>query len=76
MKKLKLNLKGAKALNKAEQRRINGGYVGNVCKATCNDGTLQGTDICDNKANACSSNGGAKSCKCDYPSPLDPPGGY
>ena len=37
MKKLKLNLKGAKALNKAEQRQINGGYqYGSACFSCAN----------------------------------------
>jgi len=34
MKKLKLNLKGAKALNKVEQRQINGGEVYEACDQT------------------------------------------
>ena len=35
MKKLKLNLKGAKALNKAEQRLINGGDYSGTKKKQC-----------------------------------------
>ena len=43
MKKLKLNLKGAKALNKAEQRQINGGYGEGDCgdgETACSSGKI------------------------------------
>ena len=37
MKNLKLDLKGAKALNKAQQRQINGGYIGEDCPSECGE---------------------------------------
>jgi len=43
MKKLKLNLEGAKVLNRAQQRSINGGSGDSTlatCSVTCNHNTV------------------------------------
>lgn len=70
-----LTLEGVTLLSKEEQRSIDGGkrVPGETCKATCNDGTLVTVATCDNAAVACSTSTGSASCKCDYPSPFEPP---
>lgn len=83
MKKSILNLEGVQILSRNEQKLIlgsklpGGGGAGTVCKATCGDSSLVTVSTCDTStANlGCSNAGGSKSCKCDYPGPLDPPGG-
>jgi len=74
-----LQLDGLTILNKEQQRHISGGVTlpppgggGEICKATCNDGSLVTVSDCANAAIACSTADGKKSCKCDYKSPLNP----
>ncbi|WP_420571730.1 hypothetical protein [Kordia sp.] len=70
-------LEGIMLLTKSKQKNILGGKVhsggGDTCKATCNDGSLITVYGCSAKDEACKTHGGAKSCKCDYPGPFDPP---
>ena len=78
MKNRILSLENVVLLSKEQQKLISGGKriggAGTVCKATCkDDGSLVTVSGCSDLALACSTSGGAVSCRCDYPSPFDPP---
>lgn len=80
MKKSILRFESVSVLSRVEKKNILGGKAidggtGSVCKATCNDGSLVTVSACSDAGIGCSTSGGSSSCKCDYPSPLDPPKG-
>jgi hypothetical protein len=73
MKKIKLNLSGAKELNRAQQRSINGGSGSTDCIITCGDGsTIKGGPDCNvNVRSICAEDGNngitPETCECPEP---------